>query len=82
MIPADRIRLFAAKDDHFFRTPVVRAMWRRWGRPRIRWYPTSHMGFLRCLPDAVADLRGFVNALDAGPPRPGGTAGRPHPRRR
>jgi hypothetical protein len=45
VIPKERICLFAAKDDHFFRASVMRAMWRRWGKPEIHWYPTSHMGF-------------------------------------
>lgn len=71
VIPPDRILLFAAKDDRFFHPDAVRAMWRRWGRPKIRWYPGSHMTFLPHLPDAVARLRAFVDALALGPaPRP------------
>jgi dienelactone hydrolase len=66
VIPTDRIHLFAAKDDRFFRPDVVRAMWRRWGKPKIRWYPGSHMGFLTHLPDAIGRLRRFVDALDLG----------------
>ena len=66
MIPTERIHLFAAKDDHFFRPAVVRAMWRRWNRPKIRWYPTSHMGFLPYLPDALSRLRTFVDGLELG----------------
>lgn len=68
VIPTDRICLFAARDDHFFRAPVVRAMWRRWQKPKIRWYPSSHMGFLAHLPDAVMRLRAFVDGLDVGAP--------------
>ncbi|HME72942.1 MAG TPA: hypothetical protein VKM54_24180, partial [Myxococcota bacterium] len=64
VIPTERIHLFAAKDDRFFHPDVVRAMWRRWDRPRIRWYPGSHMGFLPHLPDAIGRLRRFVDALD------------------
>jgi len=64
VIPTERIHLFAAKDDRFFHPDVVRAMWRRWERPRIRWYPGSHMGFLPHLPDAIGRLRRFVDALD------------------
>jgi dienelactone hydrolase len=64
VIPTERIHLFAAKDDRFFHPNVVRAMWRRWDRPRIRWYPGSHMGFLPHLPDAIGRLRRFVDALD------------------
>jgi dienelactone hydrolase len=63
VIPSERIHLFAARDDHFFRASVMRAMWRRWGKPRIQWYPTSHMGFLPYLPDAVLRLRSFVDGL-------------------
>jgi len=66
MIPTERIHLFAAKDDHFFRPAVVRAMWRRWNRPKIRWYPTSHMGFLPYLPDALSRLGTFVDGLELG----------------
>jgi pimeloyl-ACP methyl ester carboxylesterase len=66
VIPTERIHLFAAKDDHFFRPAVVRAMWRRWNRPKIRWYPTSHMGFLPYLPDALSRLRTFVDRLELG----------------
>ncbi len=64
VIPREKIHLFAAKDDHFFHPKVVRAMWRRWDRPRIRWYACSHMGFLPHLPDAIGRLRRFVDALD------------------
>jgi dienelactone hydrolase len=63
VIPRERIHLFAAKDDRFFRPADVRAMWRDWGRPKIRWYPGSHMGFLPHLPDAIARLRAFADAL-------------------
>jgi hypothetical protein len=47
-------------------------MWRRWDKPKIRWYPTSHMGFLPYLPDAVGRLRVFVDGLelDLAPARP------------
>ena len=61
VIPRDRIKLFAADDDHFFRPEVVTDMWERWGKPDIQWYPGSHMGFLANLPDAVRRLRGFVD---------------------
>lgn len=63
VVPRDRIHLFAANDDRFFRPADVRAMWRRWGKPTIRWYAGSHMGFLAHLPDAIARLRRFVDAL-------------------
>lgn len=66
VIPIERIRLFAAKDDHFFRASVVRAMARRWGGPRIHWYPCSHMGFIAHLPDAVTRMRSFIDDLDLG----------------
>lgn len=65
VIPPERIHLFAAKDDRFFHPADVRAMWRRWERPKIRWYPGSHMGFLPHLPDAIARLGRFADALPA-----------------
>lgn len=61
VIPQERIHLFAAEDDHFFRPEIVTAMWERWGRPAIQWYPGSHMGFIASLPDAVRRLRAFVD---------------------
>jgi len=63
VISRERIHLFAADDDHFFCPEVVREMWTRWGEPAIRWYPGSHMGFLVHMPDAVMQLRAFVDAL-------------------
>jgi hypothetical protein len=63
VIPKERICLFGARDDHFFRAKVLRAMWRRWEQPKIHWYPTSHMGFIAHLPDAVTRLRKFVDEL-------------------
>lgn len=65
-VPADRILLFAAEKDRFFDADVLRAMWQRWGEPKIYWYPTSHMGFIPHMPGAITRLREFVRAL---PPR-------------
>lgn len=70
VVPRERILLLAAKDDRFFDARVVRAMWRRWGRPRIRWYPGSHMTFLQHLPDAIVRLRAFVEELGLEAERP------------
>jgi len=61
VLPRERVHLFAAEDDHFFRPEIVADMWERWGRPTIQWYPGSHMGFLANLPDAVRRLRAFVD---------------------
>ena len=70
-LPPERIRLVAASDDHFFRPALVAEMWRQWGEPPIRWYDTSHMGFLPYLPEAIASLRDLVDAVDrAGTPPP------------
>jgi dienelactone hydrolase len=63
-LPPQRIRLFAASDDHFFRPELVTDMWRRWGEPPIRWYPSSHMGFLPHLAEAIASVREVVDAVD------------------
>jgi pimeloyl-ACP methyl ester carboxylesterase len=59
----DRIQLFAASDDRFFDPDVVRKMWRDWGEPRIRWYRSSHMGFLPHLPNVLAEVREFIDGL-------------------
>jgi hypothetical protein len=69
LLPRERIHLFASRDDRFFRPEVVEAMWRRWRRPAIQWYPGSHMGFVAHLPDAVRRLRGFVDELELSPRR-------------
>ncbi|MDJ0865713.1 MAG: alpha/beta hydrolase family protein [Myxococcota bacterium] len=63
VLPASRIHLFASDDDRFFRPELVAQMWKRWGEPDIAWYPGSHMTFLAHLPDAIARLRRFVDAI-------------------
>lgn len=60
-LPPDRVHLFAASDDHFFAPSIVETMWRRWGEPEIHWYPSSHMGFLVHLPDALGEVRRIVD---------------------
>jgi dienelactone hydrolase len=62
-LPVERIFIIAALHDRFFRSPVVRSMWARWGRPAIRWYPTSHMGFITYLPEALRSMREFIDRL-------------------
>lgn len=62
-LPVARIFLIAASHDRFFRPRVVRSMWKRWGKPAIRWYPTSHMGFIAHLPDALRSMRAFIDGL-------------------
>lgn len=57
----DQILLLAASSDRFFDPQIVEEMWRRWSEPEIHWYPTSHMGFLPNIPDAVRHIRRFVN---------------------
>jgi len=61
-LPPARVLLIAATDDRFFDPRVVERLWERWGRPAIRWYPTSHMGFLPYLPRALRVMRRFVDA--------------------
>lgn len=70
-LPAERILLFAASDDHFFRPEIVRAMWERWGKPAIEWYPCSHMGFVVHLQEVVGRMREFLDALELGTPPSG-----------
>jgi hypothetical protein len=64
-LPPQRIHLFAASDDRFFDPAVVEAMWRRWGKPPIRWYPCSHMGFIAYLPEVLRAVREFIDRQDA-----------------
>jgi pimeloyl-ACP methyl ester carboxylesterase len=71
-LPPHRIHLFSASDDHLFSAPVVEDLWQSWGRPAIRWYPTSHLGFLAHLPDVVRAMAEFVDRLD--PPADDGRA--------
>jgi hypothetical protein len=63
LLPPERILLLAAADDRFFRPELVRDLWRRWGEPRIEWYPTSHIGFVTRLPRASAVMREFVDGI-------------------
>jgi hypothetical protein len=60
-LPADRVLMIAAADDRFFDPRLVRQLWRRWGRPAIRWYPTSHIGFLPHLPEVLGVMREFID---------------------
>jgi dienelactone hydrolase len=60
-LPVERIFLMAATDDLFFRPHVVERMHKRWRQPAIRWYPTSHMGFITHLPEALGSVREFVD---------------------
>jgi len=60
VLPPEKIHIFAASDDRFFDPEVVDRMWRDWGEPAIRWYDTSHMGFLPNIPDALARVREFA----------------------
>ncbi|MBX3024805.1 alpha/beta hydrolase family protein [bacterium] len=62
-LPAERILLLAASADRFFAPRLVRDLRQRWGNPAIHWYPTSHMGFLPHLPDALARMRRFIDRL-------------------
>jgi dienelactone hydrolase len=61
-LPAERIFLIAASDDRFFDPLVVERTWKRWGKPPIRWYPGSHMGFITRLPEALRAMRKFIDA--------------------
>jgi len=60
-LPVDRILLIAAANDRFFDPRVVRRMWKRWDEPALRWYPTSHMGFLTHLPEVFGVMREFID---------------------
>ena len=60
-LSADKVLLIAASEDRFFDPRLVERLWKRWGQPAIRWYPTSHMGFITHLPDALAAMREFID---------------------
>lgn len=63
-LPAGRLLLLAAADDRFFAPRLVERMWTRWSKPAIRWYPTSHVGFIAHLPQALGEMRTFIDQLD------------------
>jgi acetyl esterase/lipase len=65
-LPADRVLMFAASEDRFFDPRLVRRLWRRWGKPAIHWYPTSHMGFLTHLPEVLGVMREFIDQRGIG----------------
>jgi pimeloyl-ACP methyl ester carboxylesterase len=60
-LPAGRVLMIAASEDRFFDPRRVRQLWRRWGKPEIHWYPTSHMGFLPHLPEVLRVMRAFID---------------------
>jgi acetyl esterase/lipase len=60
-LPADRVLMVAASEDRFFDPRLVRQLWKRWGKPAIHWYPTSHMGFLTHLPEVLGVMREFID---------------------
>ena len=57
--------MLAASDDRFFDPEVMEAMWERWVRPCIEWYPASHMGFFRFANEFLTDIREFVDEIAA-----------------
>ncbi len=62
-LPPERIKLFAAERDQFFRPAQVEAMWRRLGEPEINWYRSSHMGFARQVPRVFTRMGAYIDAL-------------------
>jgi hypothetical protein len=65
-LPPERVLMIAASEDRFFDPRLVRQLWRRWGKPAIEWYPTSHMGFLTHLPNALGVMRRFIDERAGG----------------
>jgi hypothetical protein len=53
--------MIAASEDRFFDPRLVNQLWRRWGKPAIRRYLTSHMGFLTHLPEVLGVMREFID---------------------
>jgi hypothetical protein len=64
-LPVERIFMIAASQDRFFDPRIVEAMWDQWGRPAIRWYSSSHMGFIAHLPEALRSMREFIDRMPA-----------------
>lgn len=62
-LPPERMLWIAASSDRFFDPKIVQRTWTSWGKPAIRWYPTSHMGFLPYLPQALRDMRQFIDRI-------------------
>jgi hypothetical protein len=60
-LPADKVFLVAASEDRFFDPRIVEQTWRLWGKPPIRWYPTSHIGFLPRLPGVWRQMRELID---------------------
>jgi hypothetical protein len=60
-LPRDKVFVIAAAEDRFFDPDIVERMWKRWRKPAIRWYPTSHMGFIAHLPEALGAMRNFID---------------------
>jgi pimeloyl-ACP methyl ester carboxylesterase len=60
-LPRENVFVLAASEDRFFDPDVVERMWKRWRKPAIRWYPTSHMGFIAHLPEALGSMRNFID---------------------
>lgn len=56
-----QILVMAAAEDRFFDPKVVETMWMRWKQPAIRWFPTSHMGFIAQVPTALRAMREFID---------------------
>lgn len=44
-VPTNRLFLFAGKADRLIPAPMVRDLWRHWGRPRIHWFDGGHASF-------------------------------------
>jgi dienelactone hydrolase len=82
-LAAQQILVIAAAQDRFFDPSVVRAMWKLWRKPAIRWYPSSHMGFLGHLPQALRQMHAFLEqgTWEHGTRRAAATAATPRSRR-
>lgn len=45
-VPVERRFIFAGLADRMSHPRQAHALWEHWGRPRIRWYPGNHVGYL------------------------------------
>ncbi len=59
----DRVCVFAGERDQFFPPQLVSDMLDTWGRPKVHWSRTSHLGWIPRLPSHVRRMRTFLDGL-------------------
>jgi hypothetical protein len=64
LVPVESRAIFAGLGDRLAHPRQAHDLWQHWDRPRIRWYPGNHVGYLwsskvRAFVDEVLLARGF-----------------------